>query len=476
MNKNNLLVFLLIIFCFSVLLYFAPKNEFCEGGADNYWHYFFSKYSYQYPEFFLHHWGKPLFILLSGPFSQFGFMGIKLFNILCGILSSLICYRFCKDLGLKHSWLAIPILIFTPVYFLVLQTALTEPLFSLILIFSSYLLYKESFFAGAIVASLLVFSRTEGLFIVFYYASYLVLIKQWKYIPLLASTFIAYAFIGLLAGHDFLWFFTEMPYSVESPYGRGNWFHFFKYYKNIWGTPHLILLVSGIIILAINILKNKELNVFKNVSNNAKIILLVLVPAFLFFSFHVIAWKYGKFGSAGLERVFACMIPCCAILCVYAVNAVSNIKLPQWAIYSSIAIALFFIIAYPFNLYHFPLKAVSDEKAEREAAEWFKLNKKEGQIIYYAHPAIVFYADLNPFDKVNNRECFAYHKDCAIEKTKPFYYFWDSAFSEFSCNTSLKDLESCPGMKRIKEFKENNFQLYIYEFTPVDSIEAKQGS
>ena len=468
MTKNNLLVFLLILFCFSVLFYFAPKNEFCEGGADNYWHYFFSKYSYNYPDFFLHHWGKPLFILLSGPFAQFGFTGIKVFNITCGILSSLVCYRFCKDLGLKHSWIVIPILIFTPVYFLVLQTALTEPLFSLILIFSSYLLYKESFLAGSIVASFLIFSRTEGLFIVLYYSSYLLVAGKWKYIPLLASGFVTYAFIGLFSGHNFLWFFTEMPYSVESPYGRGEWKHFFRYYKNIWGEPHLILLLLGIIILAVNIIKNKELNIFKNISNNVKIVLLILTPALLFLVFHVVAWKFGKFGSAGLERVFAAIIPCSAILCVYAINIIAKLKLPKWTFYLGIAGYLFLVVSYPFNLYHFPLKAVADEKVEREAAEWFTKNRKPDHIIYYAHPAIVFYADLNPFDKVNNRECFAYHKDCAIEKTKPFYYFWDSAFSEFSCNTSTKDLESCPGMTRIKEFKADNFQLYIYEFIPAD--------
>jgi hypothetical protein len=467
MNKKNLFVFILVALCFSVLIYFAPQNEFCEGGADNYWHYFFSKYSYLYPKFFLHHWGKPLFILLSAPFAQFGFNGIKLFNILCGILSSLICYRFCKELGLKYSWLVIPILIFTPVYFLVLQTALTEPLFSLALVFSCYLLYKESFLAGAIVASFLLFSRTEGLFILIYFSFYLLLIKKWKYIPLLSTGFIIYALIGFISGHSFFWFFTEMPYSVDSPYGHGDWLHFFKFYKNIWGEPHLLLLLPGILLLILNSIKNKELNVFKNVSNDAKIVLLILAPAVMFFGFHVVAWKYGKFASAGLERVFACIIPFTAILCVYAFDVFTKLKFPKWIVYLAVVVYLFFIVSYPFNVYHFPLKAVSDEKAEREAAEWFKKNRKDGYTIYYAHPAIVFYADLNPFDIVNNKECFAYYKDCAIEKKKPFYYFWDSAFSEFSCNTSTADLERC-GMKRIKEFKEDNFQLYIYEFIPIE--------
>lgn len=467
MNRKNLGVFILVVFCFSILIYFAPKNEFCEGGADNFWHYYFSKYSYTYPKFFLHHWGKPFFILLSGPFSQFGFMGIKLFNIICGILSSLVCYRFCKDLGLKNSWLVIPLVIFTPLYFLVLQSALTEALFSLVLIFSSYLLYRKQFLVGTIVASFLVFTRTEGLFIVVYYSFYLLLLKQWKYIPLLLTAFTMYGFLGYFSGHSFLWFFTEMPYAVESPYGNGTWLHFFKFYKNIWGEPHLILLVLGIVILVFNIVKNRELNIFKQVSDNVQVVLLVFIPAFLFFCFHIIAWRFGMFASAGLERVFACTIPCSAIVGMYVINEVSSLKVPENVINVSVIICFLFVVGYPFNLYDFPRKAVSDEKAEREAAAWFIKNKKSDHIIYYAHPAIVFYADLNPFDKINNRECFEYYKDCTIEKEKPFYYFWDSAFSEFSCHTTKQELESCPGMTLLKVFKEDGFELCIYEFIPL---------
>ncbi|MGB3948466.1 MAG: hypothetical protein WBM13_10810 [Bacteroidia bacterium] len=466
-NGKKIGLFLMIFMSFLVLIYFAPKNEFCEGGADNFWHYYFSKYSYSYPEFFLHHWGKPIFILLSAPFAQFGFIGIEIFNIICGLASAYVCYRFCCDLGLKYSWLVIPIVIFSPLYFVMLQSAMTEPLFGLLIILSSYLLFKKQFLIGAIVASFLIFSRSEGIFIVVYYAFYLMLFKQWKYIPTLLTAFFIYGFVGYFAGHSFLWYFTEMPYAVESPYGQGTWFHFFRFYKNIWGEPHLILLVVGIAILLFNIIRNKELNIFKHTGSSMQVILLVFIPALLFTFFHIISWRFGLFASAGLERVFACTIPCSAIVCMYTVNQFSNLKIPNYATKIIIAVCFLFVVGYPFNLYQFPRKAVADEKVERAAAEWFKVNGKNNYTIYYAHPAIVFYADLNPFDKVKNKECFEYYKDCTIEKDKPFYYFWDSAFSEFSCKTTKQELESCAGMKLVKQFKEDGFELCIYEFTPL---------
>jgi hypothetical protein len=458
-NKKNIPAFATLAFCFFVLLWLAFKNEYPQGGADNYWHYWFSRYAFEYPQFFLHHWGKPIFILLSAPFSQFGFLGMKLFNITCGILSAWVCWRFCRDIGFSNSALVILILIFCPAYFTELPTALTEPLFGLLLISSSYLFFRSNFFWGATVASLLLFSRSEGMFIVVYFSAYLLIVRQWKYIPLLATAFIIYAFAGLFAGHNFFWYFTENPYGYQSQYGSGAWNHFFKLESEIFGEPHVALLLSGIIILTILLFRNREYNFLKSQSINAKVALLVFAPALLFFFFHVFAWTFGKFGSAGLDRVMAAIIPYTAVLCMYTVDRISK---------SSVAVlfCVFFIVMYPFDWYSFPLKATSEEKASMEAAAWLKENRKDNRVVYYAHPAIIFYAGLNPFEKTLNRECFDYYKECDVEKDKSFYYFWDSAFSEFACGHPISVIEKCSGMRRIKEFNDSGFKIYVYEFVP----------
>jgi hypothetical protein len=133
---------------------------------------------------------------------------------------------------------------------------------------------------------------------------------------------------------------------------------------------------------------------------------------------------------------------------------------------SAILFCIFFIVVYPFSWYDLPLKAKAEEKAAQEAAAWLKENRKDNRVVYYAHPAIIFYAGLNPFDKTVNKECFDYYKECDIEKDKPFYYFWDSAFSEFACGHSLSVIEQCSGMKQIKEFNADGFRIYVYEFVP----------
>ena len=163
--KTHWLIILLLIISTSILSYFSYYNEMCEGGADNIWHYYFSKYALIYPDFFLHHWGKPLFILLSTWFAQFGFFGVKFFNILCGILSTIIAYKILKHLNVSFKWIIVPLLLFSPLYFIVLQSALTEPLFSLILITCIYLYFKDKYLFATILISFILFSRSEGFFI-----------------------------------------------------------------------------------------------------------------------------------------------------------------------------------------------------------------------------------------------------------------------------------------------------------------------
>ena len=49
-------------------------------SGDSIKHFLYSKYAFDYPAFFFHHWAKPVFVLLSAPFAWFGFKGMIVFN------------------------------------------------------------------------------------------------------------------------------------------------------------------------------------------------------------------------------------------------------------------------------------------------------------------------------------------------------------------------------------------------------------
>jgi hypothetical protein len=438
-----------------------------EGGGDNYWHYYFSRYAYKFPEFFLHHWGKPLFILLSCPFAQFGFYGINVFNIVCGLLSAWITYRFCKELGLNSPWLAIIITLCTPVYFLILQSAMTEPLFSLVFIYTAYLLYKEKYAWGAIIASSVLFSRSEGMFVILVYAVYLLLMRKWKYVPLLGVTFLLYSIIGYFSGHNFFWYFTENPYAEISGYGHGTWDHFFLRYRIIWGRPGCITFVVGFLVLAFLIFRNREYNIFKPLQKNMKVLLLVFFPVLIFSVFHIYAWAEGKYASAGLERVFSCVVPGMTIISMYSVSLLNTQRF-HFAVRAVFTIAFLYVFIPETNSFtKYPLVARGPEKVNREAARWFLGERKPGKIVYYAHPAILLFCNYDPFDRAINRECHNVTHDCNFNPAEPFYYFWDSAFSEIGpCGMKLNDLKKCPNLKLLRVFGDGTYALFVFEYSP----------
>jgi ABC-type cobalt transport system substrate-binding protein len=142
-SSKNLHWFLLIM-VFIILLVLAFLSEGFYGGADNINHYFISRYSFRYPYLFLDTWGRPVFTIMSSPFSQFGFGGLKLFNVLLGCLSAFLAFLTARKIGIRQSWLAILFVIFTPMYFLMTLTGLTEIQFGFILILCISFLMKNT--------------------------------------------------------------------------------------------------------------------------------------------------------------------------------------------------------------------------------------------------------------------------------------------------------------------------------------------
>ena len=96
----------LLVASFSYLLFAAFQSEGSYGGADSFMHYYFAKYAFEQPHLLLDHWGKPLFTLMSAPFAQLGFIGIRVFNILCGLSAAWLAFSSSRKLGIKYPALA----------------------------------------------------------------------------------------------------------------------------------------------------------------------------------------------------------------------------------------------------------------------------------------------------------------------------------------------------------------------------------
>ena len=80
--------------------------------------------------------------------------------------------------GIKQQIPLTIILIFTPTYYVLTFSGLTEPLFALILIIGTYLCAKEKHASASILISFLPFVRSEGLIILGVFGFYFIIVLK----------------------------------------------------------------------------------------------------------------------------------------------------------------------------------------------------------------------------------------------------------------------------------------------------------
>ncbi|MCF8367126.1 MAG: hypothetical protein K9H16_15150, partial [Bacteroidales bacterium] len=248
-NSEKYLVFALLVLS---LVYWIIISLLSEGNpmrAEAYQHYMFSRYSFQYPELLLHHWGKPVYTLLSAPFSQFGYEGAKIFSVIIGILTAYFSWRIAKLARLNYRPVIVLLVIFTPYYALLMISSMTETLFSFFLIFSIFLYLDKRPVWAAILISFVPFVRSEGYAVILAFLLVMLLNKKWKALPFLFTGIVIYSIIGGFYFDDFLWVFTQSPYNPNGVefYGTGEFLFYFKNSKIIFGDLIRFLIVAGTI-------------------------------------------------------------------------------------------------------------------------------------------------------------------------------------------------------------------------------------
>ena len=454
-----LLVFFVII---------AVLSDGVYGGADNYTHYRLARYAFRYPEFFLDHWGKPVYTTLSSVFAQFGFNGAKVFNIICGLLTAYLLFLISRSLNYKLPILAIILLCSMPLYFLMMISSLTEILFSFIITLSTWLFLGKRYYVFAMVASFLPFVRTEGFFLLPIFAMALVAEKKIKAIPTLLTGTIFYSLVGSFYYDDILWVFNRMPYvdGAKHLYGSGALLNFVNSYKEITGLLPAILLVAGIAILIYqSFQKSKQIDVIKFEW------LLVFLPFFVYLSMHSWLWWQGRGSSLGLIRVMSAVLPLAVLLCMKPINLIFE-KLPNLYLrIIAIGILIFLIAREPLRRNIIPYRLSGSEAMVKEASDWMVRSEFFGKKIYYNDPMFCFFLDINPFDmnKIQEHVPDREHPELSIAEGE--IVLWDAHFSPNEGKLPLERLKDNPHFAMVKKFEpaqsfkvlgEHDYAIYIF--------------
>ena len=380
-----------------VILYLSTGNY---GECDSVNHYLISRYSLKHTSLLLDHWGKPFFTLLSAPFSQIGYTGIKLFNILTGLSAAYISFLIAKKLNIKNAWLAIVFAISAPVYFIYLYTGLTEPLFSLMLILSTYLFIDRKYLFAILLVSFTPFVRNEGLLIIAIFFVTLVIYRRYKYIPLLATGSVIYSIAGIFVYDDFLWLLNRLPYNLtNSIYGSGDFWVYFDRTKIIYGYPLAVLTLIGLGYAIRQYIKEKRM-VFN--SSWFYVLYFVFGISIILVLFHSFLWWQGLMAVYAQERFIASIIPLVAILGLLGYNWLEQqvTRYIKWRYIQKIAILIVvgILVHQPFRHYTIPFKLDNEQVVVKAAADWILQSNYNDEFIFYFSPMVPYFLMLDPYD------------------------------------------------------------------------------
>lgn len=437
---------------FVILIIFAVQTTGTCDSGDSIYHYLFSKYAFHHPTNFLDHWAKPVFVLLSSPFAQFGFVGIKIFNSCVAALTVWFCYITAKALGYKSSWLAAVFLCFTPGYFIHIFSGLTEPLFGLILISGIYLVATKRILAAACIVSFLPFVRSEGLIIIGVFVFYLLLTKQFMCLPWLLLGHIVYSVVGSFHHQDILWVFTKIPYAGSSgKYGSGTLFHFIIQLNYIIGIPIYLLLALGFIGKIYESFSARNFK-FSLYQPDTLFIYLLFIG---FVAAHSLFWYLGIFESMGLKRVLVAIVPLAVIIALKGFNFITGLFKHTFvsnalAIVFSGFVILFPSVPNPASVdWQKDLSLGPDQVLLAELTGFVKSNFASDIIMYYAHPYILITLDRDPFSEENRK----INEINFFSRPANYIVIWDSWFAQTENGVSLEHLQADPQLTMLKNLE-----------------------
>jgi len=497
---------LIILLVFLVILSFLSEGTY--GGADDMTHYRLSRYSFQYPEFLLNHWGKPVFTALSSPFSQFGHNGTKIFNILAGLTAAFFSFLVAKKLNYKNDFLVIIFVVFSPIFTIMMLSGMTEILFSLLVILTVYFVFSEKYIISAIVLSFLPFVRTEGVVIIPVFVAGYFLYKQYKAIPFVFLGFVFYSIVGSFYYDDLLWVINKMPYTGTDLYGSGSLFHFVSKTNDIFGYPLALIMIIGSFVILISTIKSLSKKDFIQ-TPHFKELLFIFTPMIIYFSAHSYVWWKGSGNSLGLIRVMAGIVPLFALLSLRGLNfsekilfkktlkllptklnnllskktdvllSTKIIKLLPERLFSKkalnfslIIIYTIFIIIMPFRQYKIPVSLGNDLILIKEVSKWIKNSEYSEDKIYYYDPFFFHFLEINPYDSERMQEKLPNKNRPEQDVKINNIVIWDAHFSPNEGRLPLISLMENPFYKLIKIFSPEkefttlggyNYEIYIFQ-------------
>ena len=438
---------LLLSVIVAVLLYVLfSYSEGLQGGMDSYNHYLIAKYSFKHPSLLLDYWGKPVYNFIALPFTQFGLNGSVILNILCLIGSSIFCFGIANKLGSKLPILAFFLCLLSPIFLDNTISSLTEPLNAFLLTWTLYLLLKERWAWGAIIAGFLPYARSEGFIIAAVIGLYLLFYeKNYKAVLLLLAGSIILNFTGWIIEGKPFWIITENPYlkfelSGGNICGSGSFIHYFRWGHVTFNLSVCLLLVASVFYLI------KDL-IAKQANKTVALITAIFVA---YFAAHTVIWGIGMMGSCGYIRVMTVIAPLAAILGSLAFERLAKGLKP--ILKNALLVLLFANAIYApikYYAYLYPLELSQEQNEFKKVYEFLNESQYTNSSWAYMYPYLSLMSNRDPWDKEEHIELWLTSLPYMDQGT---IVIWDAHFGQNEGQIKEDYLRNNPEYELIEEF------------------------
>jgi hypothetical protein len=378
------------------------------GGGDSIGHYLLAHHAWKYPNLFFNHWGKPVFTMLSSPFAQFGFKGVKLFNVFVTFGAVLCTIALVKSYFSKYAVWVLPIYFCAPEGIGVIFSGLTEPLFALLFGLTLWLIHRQKNLLAILIASFLPLSRSEGLIILIVIGVYMLLNRKYSLLPFMLFGQLIITLLGYSVYHDPLWVFTKIPYAHQNAlYGSGPFMHYLQSMPHVFGIVSTVLLYVGCCIYIIRSIRQLISSAWYEVLSDVR---FIIYGSFIAFTLaHSVFYALGTFNDIGLTRVFIAVFPAMVFISVESVcyihsftkkfTVVRNLS----AYLTSIAFCAMIYFCYVGSLYSIPYARVfmqdhSQQLINSHVVPYLKKHYNN-YTYYFSDNNIAMYASYDKYKK-----------------------------------------------------------------------------
>ncbi len=411
----------LLLISAAVILRFIMASEGFHGGGDSLAHFRLAKFSWDHPIHLLDHWGKPLFTLLNMPFARFGFKGVQVFNLICGLLCCVLAIRIAAHQHWGYRWVIVPIIMFTPVFFREFFSGLTEVCLAMSLLLFLLLRLRKRHATALILLSFLPFIRTEGLLFIVWFGLIDILERRSWQVLLVSTGAIVYSLIGWLAKGDILWLLHEMPYvGGEHIYGSGSLFHYMRIMPGNLGAVTLSAMVISIALLVRARYRHAE--------GSRWMLLNVLLPLLAFIGFHSVMWWMGRV-SLGLPRMLAVIVPSMALMLVFGLDQLRLQTNRKWLPFGLALLTSGSSVVYGFRSVQLPVPLGQEEQVLKETATYIVRNGLSGNRIHYYALYSEMVLNLDPHNTEQCQQVVHNRSDPQDEVRPGSLVIWDAHFS-----------------------------------------------